>query len=122
MTSARKPLGFTLIEVLAALVLMAIVLPVAMHGISLATSLAGTARQREEAAVLADSKLNELVATHGWQTSSLNGDFDSHSEYRWSADVLDWDGSTLKQLNVHVYWKFRNAEREVTLSTLVDTP
>src|SRR5260370_36095537 len=77
--------GFTLVEVLAALMLLAIVLPVAMRGISMATALASSAKHRDEAAVLAKSKLDELVATHAWQSQALSGNFDFRPEYRWSA-------------------------------------
>ena len=53
--------GFTLIEVLATMLLLGIVLPVAMRGVSVALSAAGTARHLSEAAVLAEAKLNELA-------------------------------------------------------------
>ena len=118
---ATRKRGFTLVEVLAALVLLGIVLPVAMRGIALAVNLAATARQREEAAILASSKLNEIVATSLWQNAALSGDFDSQPDYHWAAELHDWDRSTLKQLDVHVFWKFGNNERQVTLSTLLET-
>ena len=117
----RKSRGFTLVEVLAALVLVAIVLPVIMRGIALSATLASTSKEKSEAAVLAKSKLDELIATHGWQGSALSGDFDAHPEYRWSAEVRDWDSSSLKELDVHVIWTARGSQRQVTLSTLLDS-
>ena len=112
--------AFTLVEVLATLVLVAIILPVAMRGISLATAAAGHARRQVEAGALAETKMAELVATDGWQDSDLSGDFgDEHPAYRWSAEVGDRDEATLRQLDVHVTWTARGAERSVTLSTLV---
>ena len=50
----RRQAAFTLVEVLATLALIAIVLPVAMNGISLATAAAGVAKQQMEAASLAE--------------------------------------------------------------------
>ena len=109
-------------EVLAAIVLIAIVLPVAMQGISLAVSLAETARHKAEAAVLVRSKLNELLATSGWQSGNLSGDFgEDHPEYRWSAELAAWQTTTLQQLDIRVFWSSCGQERSVTVSTLVDT-
>ena len=52
--------GFTLIEVLAALVLIGVVLPVAMKGVSIAMQAASHARHTGEAVELARHKLTEL--------------------------------------------------------------
>ncbi|MCY3023879.1 MAG: prepilin-type N-terminal cleavage/methylation domain-containing protein [Planctomycetota bacterium] len=121
MKTARRHRGFTLMEVLAAAVLVAIVMPAAMHGISVAASLANVARHRTEAAALAQSKLGELQATRGWQTGNLSGDFGpEHPEFRWSADLVAWEPGTLQQLDVTVLWNSRGREQRVTLSTLVD--
>src|SRR4051812_32907857 len=54
--------GFTLVEVLATVAFIAIVLPVAMQGISLSVRTAGNARKQAEAAILAQSKLDETLA------------------------------------------------------------
>ena len=54
--------GFTLLEVLATLVLVGIILPAVMHGISLATIAAGEAKHKVEAVSLAQTKLAELTA------------------------------------------------------------
>ena len=114
--------GFTLIEVMAAVILVAIVLPVAMQGVSLAASVGTLARRKAEAATLAHSKLSELVATGEWQTVALNGDFSpDHPEYRWTAEMQAWDTSTLMELDVHVLWTAGGRQQQVTLSTLVDT-
>lgn len=113
--------GLTLVEVLATIVLMAIVLPAAMQGISacLATSIA--ARQRGEAAALAEAKLGELIATGDWEFGALSGEFgEAWPEYRWSASASDWvSDSTMKELYVRVVWTSRRQEREVVLTTLI---
>jgi len=122
MRPLRRQGGFTLVEVLATLVLMAIVLPVAMHAISVATSVADVARHKAEAAVLAQSKLTELQVTRDWQTAVLSGDFgEDHSGYRWSAELAAWETGTLQQLDLHVTWSSGGREQSVTVTTLVDT-
>jgi general secretion pathway protein I len=114
--------GFTLPEVLATLLLVAIVLPSVMQGISLATAAAGTARQRSEATALAESKLNELTATSQWQSGGLSGDFGPDwPGYTWQAEAQSWVEPSARQLHVHVRWYARGRDYDVTLSTLVYT-
>ena len=114
--------AFTLPEVLATLLLVAIVLPSVMQGISLATAAAGTARQRSEATALAESKLNELTATSQWQSGGLSGDFGPQwPGYAWQAEVQSWVEPSARQLQVHVTWFARGRNQDVTLSTLVYT-
>jgi len=121
--------GFTLIEVLAALLLMAVVMPVVMNGISLATRTSSTARRRDEAAGLAQAKLAEIISSGQWQNGNLSGDFSPDwPDYRWEAALQAQMNSnlgitttevTLQQLDLRVIWRARNAEDSVTLSTLV---
>ena len=117
----RRGRAFTLVEVLATLVLVAIILPVAMGGISLATSMAGLAKQRLEAASLAETKLAELMATGEWLGGDLSGDFGpERPEYRWYAEAHDWEEDTVRLLDVRVEWTSRGNDRSVTLTTLAD--
>ena len=53
--------GFTLVEVLATLVLLGIILPIAMRGVSMAMAAASNARRTAEATSLAEAKLNMLL-------------------------------------------------------------
>jgi type II secretory pathway pseudopilin PulG len=111
------------VEVLAALLLIAIVLPAVMKGIALSTNAGNDAKRRTEAVGLAQSKLNELVATESWQGVVLQGDFGTDSPgYTWDASVQAWPGDStslsIQQIDVHVKWQSRNREDSVTLSTL----
>jgi BirA family biotin operon repressor/biotin-[acetyl-CoA-carboxylase] ligase len=117
----RRKLAGILVEVLATMAIVAIVLPVAMRGISIATTLASITRQRGEAIALAESKLNELQTTTGeWQNGVLAGDFgEQWPMYRWEAYIDSWDEADFEQLHVAVIWTSRGADRQVILSTLV---
>lgn len=122
--------GFTLIEVMASLLLIALVLPVAMQCITTATKAGSVAKHRTEAAALAQSKLHELVATGDWQGGQLSGNFgDDFPAYQWEARLGQWvppagtDSNsttitTVEQLDVMVSWD-RTGQPGVTLSTLV---
>lgn len=124
--------GFTFIEVLATIMLLAIVMPVVMRAVAISTDTARSARARTEAGGLAEAKLAELVATGEWQSGVLGGDFGSDwPGYTWSAEVQDWSasvgndngtdpGNTVNELDMHVTWRTSGGEeRTVTLSTLV---
>lgn len=112
--------AFTLVEVLAALALAALILPVAMRGVSLALAAADHAKRQVHAAALAEAKLAELVLTGDWQGADLSGDFGEDSPgYAWTAVVTDWDTETLRRLDVHVSWKAAGRDRLVALATLV---
>lgn len=95
--------GFTLVEVLASLALVGIILPAAMAGVSMAMRMEETARRRTEAAVLASSKLGELVATGDWQGSETSGLFGEDAPgYAWELTVDGWDEPGLSQVTVTV--------------------
>ncbi len=116
--------GFTLIEVLAAMLLIAIVLPAVMQGITLSVNAGNAARHRTEASGLAQSKLAELVATDEWQTGAMSGDFSPDwPDYRWEATAQTWGGDTtgmgLQEIDLRVIWTARGREDSVEVSTLV---
>lgn len=116
--------GFTLIEVLAAMLLIAIALPAVMKGIAAASSSASSTRHRSEAAGLAEAKLNELVVSNDWQGSLLAGDFGQDwPEYRWQATVQAWPLDTtsagIQELDLRVIWMSRGQEDSLMVSTLV---
>jgi prepilin-type N-terminal cleavage/methylation domain-containing protein len=120
-TEARRRFGgFTFIELLATVVLIGVIMPVAMRGISLCTSLAGQSRRQIEAATLAKAKLTELVVSRNWESGDKSGDFGKdRPDYRWTAEVADWTDPTVRRLDLTVFWQSRNRQRSVTLSTLV---
>ena len=117
----RHAAAFTLIEVLATLLLVGIVLPVVMNGLSLCLNTADVARGQTEATSLAQTRLAELLVTGDWQRSSLSGDFGTDwPGYRWAAEAKDWE-TTLRQVDMTVSWTSRGKDRAVTLTTLVYT-
>jgi prepilin-type N-terminal cleavage/methylation domain-containing protein len=121
-SAIRPRRGFTLVEVLATVAMIAIVLPVAMYGIQLCLQTASNAKHQAEAATLAQNKLQELTALASLpQTSSLNesGDFaPDFPDYKWQSNTTDID-TDLQQLDVRVTWLARNQQRDLTLSTWV---
>lgn len=119
----RRNASFTLVEMLAAITVAAVILPVALQGISLAVSATGQARQRLEATSLAQSKLAELVTTGAWQSGELSGDFgEEWPAYSWAAEVSTYPtGAGLQELDLTVSWKSRGRDYSIELNTLVYT-
>lgn len=112
--------GFTFIELLATIVLIGIIMPVAMRSIGLCTRLGGHSRRQIEAATLARTKLTELTVSQDWQSSEKNGNFGTDwPGYRWAAVVSNWTDSVVSQLDLTVTWQSQGQQRSLTLSTLV---
>jgi prepilin-type N-terminal cleavage/methylation domain-containing protein len=112
--------GFTFIELLATVVLIAIIMPVAMGTIGLCTRLAGQSRRQVEAASLAKTKLTELTVTGEWESGNRKGDFGTDwPGYEWEVDVTSWTDSTMRQVDLTVSWLSHGKECSVTLSTLM---
>lgn len=117
-----KPIrpGFTFVELLATVVLIAAILPVAMQGIGLCTRLSGQTRRQIEATSLARTKLTELMISGEALSGDQQGDFEEPwLSYRWQSQVMAWSNDALQQLDVTVYWTAQDREQSVTLSTLV---
>ena len=118
----RARRAFTLIELLATLMLAGIVLPAVVEGIHVSLTTASHARRQSEAASLAQSKLAELIATDQINDAEMTGDFgEDWPEYRWTSELYDWsEDSRLYQIDVTVVWIERGTECSLMLSTLVN--
>lgn len=112
--------AFTFAEVLAAMLFMAIVIPVAMQGVQLANRAGVVAYRKSVATRLADQKLNELLVTDTWQTAGQSGAFSGrYRDYRWQLRHEQWIDTNMKLIAVEVSYLVQNQEYEVRLSTLV---
>jgi general secretion pathway protein I len=125
-TSARRRRrrgrrAFTLVEVLATLALIGIVIPVALHGVSVAVKAASHAKHQAEGATLAESKLSELVADGDWSMGAGSGDFGTdYPGYTWTCQTLQPDPNVnVTEVTVSVVWKERGEDRQVNMSTFI---
>ena len=117
----RTRAAFTLAEVLAALVFMAIVIPGAVQGLRIA-NLAGQVSERKSvAARLAERVLNEMVVTRQWQTASQNRTIEEGvQKYECKTRLDPWNQGILRLMTVEVTFLVQGQEYDVRLSTLVD--
>lgn len=113
--------GFTLAEVLAALVFMAIVIPVAVEGVRIASLAGQWGMRRAAAARVAERVLNELVVTGEWRRGVQSGQaVEGWQVFEWESRLDSWWEGNLRVLTVRVRFPVQDQESDVVLSTLVD--
>jgi len=118
--------GFTLAEVLAALLFMAIVVPVAMEGLHIASLAGAVAQRKAEAARIAQKVINESLITTNWSQSLQSGTIaEGQRQFRWTLRSDPWNQdpaqTMLRQLSVEVFFTAQARDYSVKMSTLVDT-
>jgi prepilin-type N-terminal cleavage/methylation domain-containing protein len=113
--------GFTLAEVLAALAFMAIVIPVAVQGVAVASRAGQVAARKADAARIGDRVLNELEVTgqllSGVQTGVIR---EGTREFRWSMQTQSWLEGNLNQVTVSVAFEVQGQAYDLRLATLID--
>ena len=116
----RARAAFTLAEVLAALLFMAIVIPVALEGLRIA-SLAGQVGERKSvAARVADRVLSEMAITGSGPGGNDSGSItEGQHEFQWTVQSVAWaEDGALQETTVRVVYFVQGREYEVTVSTL----
>jgi type II secretory pathway pseudopilin PulG len=116
--------GFTLAEVLAALLFMAILIPVTMHGVGVA-SRAGILGQRKAAAMrIAERVLDEQILSGQMATATPYGSLiEGDTNYSWTMKIDPWPEDITIMMNVatvRVEFSVQGAIFDVAVSTLYD--
>ena len=124
----RHIAAFTLIEALIAIVLVAVVLPVALSGVSRATETASLMRRKAIALRLADSRLALICADGSWQTSAPSGDFNVPEDgedslgFHWQLTTTAGRDPAVHSLKFTVTWDPPADSHSLSLETLATTP
>jgi hypothetical protein len=122
--AARRPYqsAFTLAEVLAALMFMAIVIPVAVEALYTAGLAGDIAVRKGAAARVADRVLNESLVTTNWSQSTQSGTVtEGVVEYRWTLNSQNWLQDRMQLLTAEVKFSAQGKDYSVKLSTLADS-
>jgi len=130
--SIRRPrkgaaTGFTLVEVLIALALVAVALVVLLGSNVASARLSDEAAHRIRATLLAQARMAELVSATGLTIGSAEGSFEADDAFGWSSEVAEFSlpqihegsRSDLRRVQVRVTWQDGRAERGVSLVSLV---
>ena len=123
--SPRRARGFSLIEVIAALLLLAIAFTALMKVAGGAIGLTQHAAQRSEAAMWARSLLDSAFVTEPLRAGTRSGTF--NKQYRWQLQVTPWNPGgkpvpnaalQLYQLDLDVRWSGAGHDQVAHFSTL----
>jgi type II secretory pathway pseudopilin PulG len=117
----RQSRAFTLAEVLAALLFLAIVIPTAVEALHIA-SLAGEVAVRKSAAArVADRILNESLVTTNWNRGEQNGAMTEGTiDLKWKLTSQNWPEDTMQLLTAEVTFSAQGKDYTVQLSTLAN--
>ena len=118
--------AFTLAEVLAALLFMAIVIPVAVEGLHVASRAGAVAARKGEAARVAERVLNESLITTNWFQGGQSGTItEGARQFQWTLQTDPWtqdpNQNVLRQLTAEVKYTVQGSTYSVKMSTLVDS-
>src|SRR5476651_798293 len=116
--NCNRAAGFTLVEVLAALLFLAIVIPTAVQALHVASLSGEVAIRKGVAARVADRVLNESIVMTNW---SGNGTVTEGAiDYRWTLTSQTWPADAMQLLTVEVKYPAQGKDYSVKLSTLAD--
>ena len=110
-------------EVLMAILILSLVLPALMKAYTICGDIAGLSRQRAEALGVAQSMMDELIATAEWQNGMPSGEEKpGPTTYTWATEMSDFDEANTHVLTVVVNWAHAGQIQEVRLDTVVYVP
>jgi type II secretory pathway pseudopilin PulG len=118
----KKCAAFTLAEVLAAMLLLAIVIPTAVEALHV-SSLAGEVAARKGAAArIADRVLNESLVTTNWTSGMQNGTTSEGAvDFHWTLSNQAWPQDSMQLLTVEVTYQAQGKDYSVKLNTLASS-
>jgi hypothetical protein len=95
--------AFTLAEVLAAMLFMAIVIPVAVQGLRIASLAGEVAERKSQAGRIAESVLvDNLISTNSRQTSVEGVALEGTREFRWTLRNEEWVQALTNRLSAGI--------------------
>jgi Tfp pilus assembly protein FimT len=117
----RHRSAFTLAEVLAALAFMAIVIPVLVQGIQIASRAGQVGARKAVAARIADRVVSELEVTGELLSGAQSGVVrEGGRDYQWRSESRSWLESELDLVTVRVDFEVQGDVYHVNVSTLID--
>ncbi len=113
--------AFTFVEILAAMLFMGIVIPVAVKGLLLANTVGERATRKRTAGELADRVLNEALITETWRDGDQEGDFgEDFPGFHWRLTSEGWSEDTMRLVTVEITYAVQAHEFTERLGTLAN--
>ena len=116
--------AFTLAEVLAAMLFLAIVIPAAVEAMHLASLAGEVAARKAAAARVADRILNESLVTTNWTGGTQSGKTGEGTlDFDWTLTTQTWpEDSALQLVTAEVKFTAQGKDYSVKLNTLAVQP
>jgi hypothetical protein len=116
--------AFTLAEVLAALLFLAIVIPTAVEALHVASLGGEVAVRKTAAARVADRILNESLVTTNWNNGMQTGTTSEGAlDFRWKLTSQGWtEDPAMQVVTAEVTFSAQGKDYAVKLSTLATQP
>lgn len=116
--------GFTLVEVVVSVALLAIGIVVSLGSLSAMTKTEVKLRKTEEMNRLAVQKIEEVLAVGNATTAETSGTFDDYgyTGYEWSLEVAPSGTENLDTIRVTVTEASANSSAGVSVNSLLYTP
>jgi general secretion pathway protein I len=112
--------GFTLAEVLAALLFLAIVIPAAVEALHVASLAGEVAARKGRAARVADRILNESLVTTNWNQTQNGTINEGAEEFHWKVTSQNWPQDLMQLVTAEVAFTAQGHDYSVKMSTLAN--
>ena len=114
--------AFTLAEVLAALLFLAIVIPAAVEALHISSLAGEVAARKGVAARVADRVLNESIVTTNWNHGTQSGTVTEGAlDFRWTLTSENWSQAAMQLVVADVKFSAQGRDYAVKLSTLASS-
>lgn len=120
----QQRVGFTLIESLAAIMLIAMIVPVALSGISQGLRTTSQMQKQQLAMQYAQQFMDYLIHSGDWSISGASGQLDvdtygaEAANFSWQLSVESWRDPQVRHVQLSVRWSDKESDL-VSLDTLV---
>lgn len=115
--------GFSLIEVLTALIIFSIAVVAFVQSMGSSIRIQSTLVSEQRASMLAENILEEIKYTGDLAEDEARGEFEGADlAYRWTTSVRETDIAGLMQVDVVVSWSDGPGQRDYRLRTLMLQP
>jgi general secretion pathway protein I len=121
----RDEKGFTLLETLAAMTILAVAILTLIQMFSGSINQAAQAERYLNGVYLAQQKFSQLEMAN-FKSDITEGEFENQEGYRWQLEILPYESPLnneeariqIEKVSLRVYWEDRDQEKEVQLVSL----
>ena len=119
MAHRKDQRGFTLLEIVVALTIAAITLPVLLQTFSRGTKTHSLIENKTTAFYLLRLRMAEIEMLEELESGSEEGEFGTNSRFTWASEVNETDTEGLYEIIVTVIWEERGREKTIELATYI---